>query len=216
MAAGAGTLFDNYNLSIIEDFRKRVAAGLVHTAIAISNEVANDTQTITITGNPTGGTFTLTYGGQVTTAIPWNSTAGGVQLALGGLSNVGLGNVIVTGGPAPGTPFTVTFQGTLSGMNQPNLTATALLTGGVTPAVAVAHTSAGVGTVAHAARATFAKLVLGNPAGYAALMALAVADATAVSSLLDLTTGAPTGGATEASVSTAINNQISGIWNSYI
>lgn len=45
------------------------------------------TQTVTIDGAPTGGTFTLTYKGQTTSALPYNASAAQVQTALNALNN---------------------------------------------------------------------------------------------------------------------------------
>ena len=42
----------------------------------------NEVQTITVTGSPTGGTYTLTFDGETTSAIPYNATATQVQTAL--------------------------------------------------------------------------------------------------------------------------------------
>ena len=64
--------------------------------------------TVTLTGTPTAGTFTLSVGGQTTAGIAYNATATAVQSALAALSNVGTGNVIVTG--SAGGPYSVTFS----------------------------------------------------------------------------------------------------------
>lgn len=106
---------------------------------------ANDVQTVTITGTPTGGTFTLTYGGQTTGNIAFNASAATVAAALIALTNIGsAANVAVTGGALPGTPVVVTFQGLLGNQPQTLMTANgAGLTGGATPAVAVTHTTTG-------------------------------------------------------------------------
>src|SRR2546430_63924 len=64
-------------------------------------------QTVTITGAPTGGTFTLTIGGQTTAAIPYNANAATVQAAVAALSSVGAGNVMVSGGPGPDGPYPI-------------------------------------------------------------------------------------------------------------
>lgn len=102
----------------------------------------NEVKTITITGTPTGGTFTLTYEGQTTAAIAFNANAAAVQAALEALSTIGVGNVLVAGGPGPGTPWTVTFQGLFAGIDASEMTDDdALLTGGTTPAVAVTTTT---------------------------------------------------------------------------
>lgn len=92
-------------------------------------------QTVTITGAPTGGDFTLTYSAQTTGDIAYNAAAATVQTELNGLSN--LDGVTVTG--AAGGPYTVTFP--LSMGNPAQMTADdSGLTGGTDPAVAVATT----------------------------------------------------------------------------
>lgn len=104
----------------------------------------NEIQTVTITGSPTGGSFTLTYSEQTTAAIAYDATAASVQTALEALSNIGVGDVTCTGGPLPGTAVTVTFTGALGNTNVAQMTATSSLTGGTTPAVTVATTQEGV------------------------------------------------------------------------
>jgi len=101
----------------------------------------NEVQTVTISGSPTGGTFTLTYGGQTTAALAYNAAAADVQAALEALSNVGAGNVSVSG--AAGGPYTVTFKGVLGGTDVSQMTAADSLTGGTDPSVAVSTTTAG-------------------------------------------------------------------------
>lgn len=53
--------------------------------------------TVTIGGTPTGGTFTLTFGGQTTAGIAYNAATSAVQSALVALSSIGAGNAVVTG-----------------------------------------------------------------------------------------------------------------------
>jgi hypothetical protein len=101
----------------------------------------SEVQTATIGGTPTGGTFTLTLAGQTTTAIAFNATAATVQAALAALSNVGTGNVTVTG--SAGGPYTITFGGVLAAEDIPALTHTDSLTGGSSPAVTIATSTAG-------------------------------------------------------------------------
>lgn len=97
-----------------------------------------ETQTVTITGTPTGGTYTLTFSGQTTAAIAYNASAAVVQAALELLSNIGSGNVVAAGGPHPGSAVTVTFTGELASTNVAQMTAnSASLTGGSTPTVTV-------------------------------------------------------------------------------
>ena len=70
----------------------------------------NEIQLVTITGAPTGGTFTLTWSGQTTSALAYNASAAQVQAALRLLSNINGANVNVTGDD--GGPYTVEFVGT--------------------------------------------------------------------------------------------------------
>jgi hypothetical protein len=122
----------------------------------------DEVQTVTITGTPTGGTFTLGFGSVLTTALAYNATATTVDTALEVV--VGAGNVVVTGGPGPGTAYTVTFAGTLAGRNVTALTASgASLTGGTSPAVAVTTPTPGVSAVAK--NEVQAYTVTGTPTG---------------------------------------------------
>jgi hypothetical protein len=63
-----------------------------------------------VTAPPTGGYFTLSFGGETTAHIDWDATAGEVRLALEALSNIAPGDVDVAGGPFPGTPLVITFN----------------------------------------------------------------------------------------------------------
>lgn len=103
----------------------------------------SEVQTVTITGTPTGGTFTLTFMGQTTSAVPYNATASALQTALEALSNIAPGDVTVTGGPGPGTPYVVTFGGVYAGTDVTAMTTTGSFTGGTTPAAAVSTTTPG-------------------------------------------------------------------------
>lgn len=88
--------------------------GARYAAMRIST---NKTQTLTEGG--TGLTsFTLTLGGQTTTAIAASSTVAQIQFALENLSTVGAGNVRVTGPAGASTgPWTVSFIGALAGVD---------------------------------------------------------------------------------------------------
>jgi len=104
----------------------------------------NEIQTVTITGTPNGGTFTLTYDGAETATINHNANAATVATRLEALATIGAGNVAVTGGPGPGTPYVVQFIGDLARLDLPLMTADgALLTGGASPDAAVALTQTG-------------------------------------------------------------------------
>ena len=89
----------------------------------------NEIQVVTITGGPTGGTFTLTFEGQTTGPIAYNASTATVVTALEALSNIGVGDVGITG--SAGGPYTVTFQAALAGSDRQQMTGSgASLTGG--------------------------------------------------------------------------------------
>ena len=108
-----------------------------------SGTSSNEVQTVTITGTPTGGTFVLDFNGAPTTDIAYNANAAAVQSALQALSTVGAGNATVTGGPGPGTPYTITFAGSLAAAQVPQIVAVGNFTGGTTPTITVATTTQG-------------------------------------------------------------------------
>lgn len=81
----------------------------------------NEKQTVSIVGSPTGGTFTLSVGGQTTAGIAYNASAATVETALEGLSTVGAGNVSVSGDA--GGPYAIEFIGDLAGENVDPITA---------------------------------------------------------------------------------------------
>jgi hypothetical protein len=136
-AAGSDTTLPDGQL--IAAGQKGLVFGTVLVKIA-----AGTIQTVTITGSPTGGSFTLGVNAkgstQTTGAIASNANAAAVQAALEALSNVDVGDVTVTGtNPA----FTVAFGGTLISVVVPAMAHTDSLTGGTSPAVAVAVTNVG-------------------------------------------------------------------------
>jgi len=114
------------------------------TVLVTSTNYSTDAvQDIALTGNPTGGTFALTLGGQTTGAIAYNATAATVQAALQALSSIGSGNVAVTAAPS-GTGWEVRFTGTLANSYEGTITGNgSSLTGGTSQVVAVTTVSAG-------------------------------------------------------------------------
>jgi hypothetical protein len=97
----------------------------------------NEVQTVRIPSSVTGGTFTLTYSGQTTSpGIAPGATAAEVKAALEGLSNIGTGDVSVTGGPGPAKDWVVEFTGALAATDVAAMTGSgASLTGGSTTTV---------------------------------------------------------------------------------
>jgi hypothetical protein len=102
----------------------------------------NEIQTVSLTGTPTTGTFTLKYRGQETATIAYNAAASAVQTALRALANIGASGVSVSGA-AP--TWSVTFTGPLGNTDVFLLqVGTNALSGGTTPGVAIAQLTAGV------------------------------------------------------------------------
>jgi hypothetical protein len=129
---------------VIADMTTAVATKISDTIHTTTVGQANEVQTATINGAPTGGTFTLAFKGYSTTAIPYDAAAAAVQAALELLANIGSGGVAVTG--SAGGPYTITFQNQLGYQSVTSLVAnSASLTGGTTPSVAIAVTTPGTG-----------------------------------------------------------------------
>lgn len=96
--------------------------------------------TFSITGTPTGGSFTVTIGGVTSGAIAFNATSANVVSALTAMSNIGAGGVTATGGPLPGTPVVVTMAGTQAQNANAFTLGTNSLTGGASPTPAFVAT----------------------------------------------------------------------------
>jgi hypothetical protein len=84
-----------------------------------SGGYTTEVQTLSETGGPTGGTFTLSFLSIATSAIVYNATAAQVQTALVALPGIGTGGVVCSGGPLPGSNVTITFAGALANLAQP-------------------------------------------------------------------------------------------------
>lgn len=146
---GSSQSFQNVALRIIRDYdfrnvQDRHLVDVYSGTNIVADGDTNEVQEVEITGDPTGGDFALTYAGQTTDDIPWNATAAFVQGALNDLSNIRVGDVIVSGGA--GGPYTVQFTGSLRATNVAEMTATDALTGGTTPGVTVTTVTAGSAT----------------------------------------------------------------------
>jgi hypothetical protein len=118
-----------------------VVADAGYSGQGVLSAGTSEVQTVTITGGPTGGTFTLTFDGETTAPIAFDATAATVAAALAALPNTAPSWGTVTG--VNGGPYTVTFDAELGDV--PQMTGDgAGLTGGAAPAVAVATTTPGV------------------------------------------------------------------------
>jgi hypothetical protein len=107
------------------------------TATAIAT-AANEQQRLSI--DATGGTFTLTYSGQTSGNIAFNASAGTIQTALEALSNIGVGDVSVSGS---GGVFVIVFTGALAGTNVAQLVASSASLTGASASAAITTLVAG-------------------------------------------------------------------------
>ena len=122
-----------------------VAGQVVGQATTLT--AANDVQTLTFGGTPTGGTFKLSFNGVETAAITFDTTAGGAPLAanilaaLIALPQIGTGSVTVSSSL---TVPAVTFTGDLAARWQPLiLVANNSMTSATTATLSIAHTTPG-------------------------------------------------------------------------
>jgi predicted CXXCH cytochrome family protein len=132
------------------------------------------TQAIVINGDPTGGTFTLTFDGQTTANLAFDASAATVQAELVALSNIGTSTTYTSSTAASnmsgstttnvtvsksGSTYTVNFQNEMRVAAQPLMSGNASgLTGGTSPSITVADTTAtrmasSVGILAYASKA---------------------------------------------------------------
>jgi len=115
----------------------------------------NAVYTVTLTGTPAGGGFTLKFTdpdtGQVqeTASIAYNAASSAVTSALTALPGIGSGNVTTSG--SAGGPWTITFQGALAAMPITLAFGTNGLTGGTNPTATVVYTTPGVPNIGVAA-----------------------------------------------------------------
>ncbi len=84
----------------------------------IASDRADEIQNIFL-DTPSAGTFTLTFSAQETGTIAFDATAATIQTALEALSNLAVGDVIVT---ASGADFLVRFAGTLAATDVAEMT----------------------------------------------------------------------------------------------
>ena len=117
-------------------------------AMGRSGSAANDVQTLTTTGTPTGGSQTWQFidpvsGATSTFAVQFDDTSTEAQTAM--RAAIGNSDVVVTGGPQPGTALVFTFSGTRYAGKPVGLMTlvTNALTGGSSPVGAMAQTTLG-------------------------------------------------------------------------
>ena len=116
----------------------------------------------TLTVKARGGAFTLSFNSETTGSLAHNASAAAVQAALEGLTSIGAGNVVVSGGPGSpdgSTPYAISFQGALAGTEVTQIGAFAgdLLA----PTIAVSQVASGL----HGNTKYLVRLVATRPSG---------------------------------------------------
>lgn len=134
---GGGTLLKtrgdmyvlNKSVHYADDNPVAIEGGLVfrHRVLANLYKVS------TITISATGGTFTVSYKGQTTSALAYNASASTVQTAIQGLSTVGASNATVA---LSGSVYTVTLADALAPYGEITTDPASLTGGSQTAAVA--------------------------------------------------------------------------------
>jgi hypothetical protein len=113
----------------------------------------SEVQRIAISNDPVPdqGTFVLGYNGEPAKQfvyddgtgprtigpLPFDATADMVRLSLETINQIGPGNVLVSGGPGPYTPWDVTFTGELSDTDVPELSVSSALSSSITPSAPI-------------------------------------------------------------------------------
>lgn len=142
-----GVIFNGLGMTVSRggyDFSTSGFGKAITPSVAMGG-VTNEVQSGSVTGSPTALAPSFTFKGRtkaLTSAASF--TAATIQAALEELPTIGVGNVLVTGGPLPATPITITFIGKLGGISQPLITTTGTtFTAGTSPAFTITQTTDG-------------------------------------------------------------------------
>jgi hypothetical protein len=95
-------------------------------------------QRVTVTGSPTGGTYTLIYQGTATVAIAHNATPATVQAAITTVAATAADTAPVTVYGSAGGPYLVVWSARSARIASPLTLGTNSLTGGSSPSVTIA------------------------------------------------------------------------------
>lgn len=123
--------------TVIPNGQKGIEFGTILCDIGVA-----EVQTVTVTGTPTGGSYTLSGNGNTTAAIAYNASAATVQAAIRALGGA-YAAVNVTG--AAGGPYTLTYERGTGDIAALTL-GTNSLTGGTSPNVSFGTSTAGTGS----------------------------------------------------------------------
>lgn len=131
------THYDSGLMDSLSNYPAPTTPGATPVLVAFANlsgVVAAQSYTVTL-GTRTGGDFTLTLNGDITTPIPYNATPLDVQTALELLPSIGTGNVTVTG--FTNGPFTIELDASITGTLTANFSNLTPVPTGLNPATIV-------------------------------------------------------------------------------
>jgi flagellar hook-associated protein 2 len=106
-----------------------------------STSAVSEVQTVSLSDNPTSGTYTLTYRGETTTAIDQAASAATIEAALEALSTVNTDDIAVSSALIDGMTFT--FADTLGNVDLIMIDDSLLLRGGSPVTASIAETTPG-------------------------------------------------------------------------
>lgn len=92
-----------------------------HGNVAVDAHSVNEVQVVTIVGDPTTGTFTLSFDGEETAPIAWDVSAYGLETALLKLDSIHGFDISVSKPSGQFQPYTITFKGNFAGVDVPQL-----------------------------------------------------------------------------------------------
>lgn len=130
---GATSAPINYNATVAELYGKFLGMSTISFwDLKITEEISREEQWITMVGEPTSGTFTLSLDGHTTGPIPWNAGALTMHLALSALPQLGLFEFTVHRDWKKYAPWKIRFSGSkVAGVDLSTLVAdTTNLSGG--------------------------------------------------------------------------------------
>ena len=107
-----------------------------------NDQLTDEQQTVRVT-NATAGTFSLSFNGQTTAPLAFNSTAAEIDAALEALPNVGADNIQTSGGPVNTANVNVFFRRALEQADQNQITADGAALTGTAPTATTATTTRG-------------------------------------------------------------------------
>jgi hypothetical protein len=104
--------------AVVSELRKQYEVTPVSADSPIPFE---EVQSVSVTGQPTEGTFTLAFEGDVTDPLPFNAEAQAVYQALEKLPKLEAADLRVEGGPLPKEAIRITFTGRYTGKDVADL-----------------------------------------------------------------------------------------------